>query len=97
MRKVMKIALALGIMLATSLVLGCGTDDGEKWCVLELPDSAITKELKSCYKIYPESEYIWARSEAACRGAAVTNPNIKVSNPPSRNECGYYDDGKKSK
>ncbi|MDR2593869.1 MAG: hypothetical protein LBC87_03780 [Fibromonadaceae bacterium] len=102
MRKVVKITLlAASTMLAISFILGCGIrDDEEKWCVGEFPDSAITKELKACYKIYPKSEYYWAQSELACRSFGVLNPNVKVSDPPkNRSECpGGYDDGtKKSK
>jgi len=100
MRKVMKIVLVWGVMLATSFTLGCGTNgDGEKWCVGESPDSLFTKELKACYKIYPESEYYWAQSEMACRLFGAANPNVKVSDPPrSSSECpGGYDDGSKKK
>ena len=61
----------------------------EKWCVVEFPD---TKGY-ACYKIYPESEYLWAQSEMACRLFGVANPNVKVSDLPNKNECpgGWYD------
>jgi len=98
MNKVIKIALVASAMLAISFTIGCGTDDGEKWCVGVFPGTAITKDLTACYKIYPESEYYFAQSERACRAFGLLNDNVKVSDPPKKSDCpGGYDDGSKKK
>jgi len=97
MNKVMKIALlAASAMLAISFAIGCSTinNDGEKWCVTEIHGNNVNT--KACYKIGPQSDLY--KTETACRLAGVADPNTRVSDPPSKSECTFWDDGtKKSK
>jgi len=86
MNKFAKIALAASTMLvAISFTLGCSKDkDEEKWCVIETTTNGASA--KSCFKIGPTIY----KNELMC----LATDHAEVVDPPSKNECFPYDDGK---
>ncbi|MCL1957756.1 MAG: hypothetical protein FWF63_10560 [Fibromonadales bacterium] len=93
MRKVVKIALALGAVLATSLTIGCGTTgdkDEEKWCVVETAGTDILNPIKKCYKIGSSSVFKYEFQCAAAK-ELLSLPGIEKSHVEKSKPKGCID------